>query len=67
MPYQLTIHTIFAISIKYNNMIFLIILVNCLFECRAPEDEIDSDKVNGNYKNLGKSVFFTIVKKDNNS
>jgi hypothetical protein len=48
-------------------MIFLIILVNCLFEFRAPEDKVDSDKVNGSDKNPGKSVFFTIVKKDNNS
>jgi len=67
VPYQLTTHTIFAISNKYNDMIFLIILIDCIFKFHAPEDEVDSDKVIGSAKNPGKSVFFTIVKKDNNS
>jgi hypothetical protein len=66
VPYWLTTRTIFAISTDHNNMIFLIIPVNFFFEFQDAEDEADSDKASGRYKNLGKRVFFTIVKKNNN-
>ena len=42
-PYRLTTHTIFAIGNIYNNMIFLIILVNLVFEARGPEADVASD------------------------
>jgi hypothetical protein len=46
VPYQLTTPAVFAIDNKYNNMIFLIILLNFFFESRTPEKQVDSDKVN---------------------